>query len=82
MPYLISLGAGFVVGLLYWLVRVQSPAPPLIALAGLLGIVLGEHAMPVIRGQFFPAAQEVKVVQPTAATGNAPATRDGESVSK
>jgi len=36
MSYLISLGAGLVVGLLYYLVRVQSPAPPLIALAGLL----------------------------------------------
>jgi len=63
MPYLISLGAGFVVGLLYWLVRVQSPAPPLIALAGLLGIVLGEHAVPVIRAQLLPAAHVAEVSQ-------------------
>jgi XapX domain-containing protein len=61
MPYLLSLGAGFVVGLLYWLVRVQSPAPPLVALAGLLGIVLGEHAVPVIRAQLFPAAHVAEV---------------------
>ncbi|ABB08546.1 DUF1427 family protein [Burkholderia lata] len=54
MPYLISLAAGFVVGLLYSLVRVQSPAPPLIALVGLLGIVLGEHAIPFVQAQLRP----------------------------
>jgi XapX domain-containing protein len=51
MSYLIALGAGLVVGLLYYLVRVQSPAPPLIALAGLLGIVIGEHAIPFVQAQ-------------------------------
>jgi XapX domain-containing protein len=51
MSYLISLGVGLVVGLLYYLVRVQSPAPPLIALAGLLGIVIGEHAIPFVQAQ-------------------------------
>jgi XapX domain-containing protein len=61
MSYVISLGAGFAVGLLYWLMRVQSPAPPLIALAGLLGIVLGEHAIPAIQGQLFAAAHEARV---------------------
>jgi XapX domain-containing protein len=53
MGYIISLGVGFAVGLLYWLLKVQSPAPPLIALAGLLGMVLGEHAIPVVKAQFF-----------------------------
>jgi XapX domain-containing protein len=53
MSYLISLGVGFVVGLAYWLLKVQSPAPPLIALAGLLGMVLGEHAIPVAKAQLF-----------------------------
>jgi XapX domain-containing protein len=53
MSYLISLGVGFVVGLAYWLLKVQSPAPPLIALAGLLGMVLGEHAIPMAKTQFF-----------------------------
>jgi XapX domain-containing protein len=58
MSYLISLGAGLVVGLLYYLVRVQSPAPPLIALAGLLGIVIGEHAIPFVQAQIrTPEAQ-------------------------
>ncbi|CAG9225761.1 XapX domain-containing protein [Paraburkholderia tropica] len=58
MSYLISLGAGLVVGLLYYFSRVQSPAPPLIALAGLLGIVIGEHAIPFVQAQLKqPVAQ-------------------------
>ncbi|MGU7782109.1 DUF1427 family protein [Burkholderia sp. PU8-34] len=60
MPYLISLAAGIVVGLLYSLVRVQSPAPPLIALMGLLGIVLGEHAIPFVQAQLRPPAAQVQ----------------------
>jgi len=63
MPYLISLAAGFVVGMLYRLVRVQSPAPPLIALAGLLGIVLGEHTIPVVRAHLFPESVQVQQLE-------------------
>jgi len=48
-PYLVSLAAGLVVGLLYNLADVRSPAPPIVALIGLLGMVLGEHAIPVVR---------------------------------
>jgi XapX domain-containing protein len=66
MNYLISLGVGFGVGLLYWLLKVQSPAPPLVALAGLLGMVLGEHAIPVVSAQLF-AQNRVEVVQPAQA---------------
>jgi XapX domain-containing protein len=39
--YLVSLFMGFVVGAAYGLVHVRSPAPPMIALAGLFGMVLG-----------------------------------------
>ncbi|KAG8153796.1 DUF1427 family protein [Burkholderia catarinensis] len=60
MPYLISLAAGLAVGLLYSLVRVQSPAPPLIALVGLLGIVLGEHAIPFVQAQLRPPVVQVQ----------------------
>ena len=63
MGYIISLGVGFGVGLLYWLLKVQSPAPPLIALAGLLGMVLGEHAIPVVKAQFF-AQSAVQAASP------------------
>jgi XapX domain-containing protein len=48
-PYLISLAAGLLMGLLYNLLNVRSPAPPAIALVGLLGMVLGEQALPVAR---------------------------------
>ena len=38
----ISFVVGLGVGVLYGLVRVKSPAPPIVALVGLLGMVLGE----------------------------------------
>jgi XapX domain-containing protein len=45
--YLISAGAGILVGVVYSLLNVRSPAPPLVALVGLLGILIGEQAIPV-----------------------------------
>jgi XapX domain-containing protein len=72
MSYLISLGAGLVVGLLYYFSRVQSPAPPLIALAGLLGIVIGEHAIPFVQAHWSA---------PQAQTQSAPPQRDVLSAS-
>jgi len=42
---LVSFAVGLMVGVAYALLRVKSPAPPLVALAGLLGIVAGEHAI-------------------------------------
>lgn len=49
MAYLVSLGAGLLAGLLYSLLGVRSPAPPTIALIGLLGILIGEQAVPVAK---------------------------------
>ncbi|MEN2787867.1 XapX domain-containing protein [Sphingomonas qilianensis] len=46
-PYLLSLGAGLLVGIVYSLLGVRSPAPPAIALVGLLGILIGEQAIPL-----------------------------------
>lgn len=40
---LISFAVGLGVGVIYALVRVKSPAPPIIALLGLLGMVFGEQ---------------------------------------
>ena len=45
--YLVSLGAGLLVGIIYSLLNVRSPAPPLVALIGLLGILIGEQVIPV-----------------------------------
>lgn len=44
--YLMSLGAGLLVGIIYSLLQVRSPAPPVVALVGLLGILLGEQVVP------------------------------------
>jgi XapX domain-containing protein len=54
--YLVSLGAGVVVGVVYSLMNVRSPAPPLVALVGLLGILLGEQLIPVSRHLFAGAS--------------------------
>ncbi|WP_380784731.1 DUF1427 family protein [Sphingomonas sp. R86521] len=48
-PYLISLAAGLLIGGIYSLLGVKSPAPPTIALVGLLGILLGEQIVPIAR---------------------------------
>lgn len=40
-PLLLSLAAGVLIGLFYGLLKVRSPAPPAIALVGLLGMLLG-----------------------------------------
>jgi XapX domain-containing protein len=45
--YLLSLGAGILVGVIYSLLNVRSPAPPLVALVGLLGILIGEQVLPI-----------------------------------
>jgi XapX domain-containing protein len=47
--YLISLGAGLLVGVIYSLLNVRSPAPPVVALIGLLGMLLGEQIIPVAK---------------------------------
>ena len=41
---LISFAVGLIVGVVYGVIRVKSPAPPIVALLGLLGMVLGEQA--------------------------------------
>jgi XapX domain-containing protein len=47
--YLISLGAGVLVGVIYGLLSVRSPAPPVIALIGLAGMLLGEQLVPLAK---------------------------------
>jgi XapX domain-containing protein len=48
--YLISLAAGILVGVIYALLHVRSPAPPVVALVGLLGILVGEQIPPLVKG--------------------------------
>jgi XapX domain-containing protein len=47
--YLLSLGAGLLVGIVYSLLNVRSPAPPVVALIGLFGILIGEQVIPVAK---------------------------------
>lgn len=47
--YLLSLAFGLLVGVNYGVLNVRSPAPPIIALIGLLGILLGEQIPPLLR---------------------------------
>ena len=47
--YVLSLGAGLLVGVIYSLLNVRSPAPPIVALVGPFGILVGEQIPPLIR---------------------------------
>jgi XapX domain-containing protein len=44
----LSLIAGFVVGIGYGMCGIRSPAPPAIALLGLLGMLAGERAIALV----------------------------------
>jgi XapX domain-containing protein len=48
-PYLVALAIGLMVGAIYSLLGTRSPAPPAIALLGLLGMLLGEQAVPLAK---------------------------------
>jgi len=60
-PYLVALAVGLLVGLIYGVLKVRSPAPPTIALVGLLGILLGEQAVPLVRSLFAPPARAAAI---------------------
>ncbi|HUN97297.1 MAG TPA: DUF1427 family protein [Bradyrhizobium sp.] len=48
----LSLVAGLVAGIGYGLCGIRSPAPPAIALLGLLGMLAGEHGVLLVRRHF------------------------------
>jgi len=50
--YVVSMAVGLLVGVIYALFNVRSPAPPVIALVGLLGILLGEQIPPLVKHTF------------------------------
>lgn len=55
--YLVALLMGLAVGGAYGLVQVRSPAPPMIALVGLFGMLLGQHAVDLAKRCFVRPAQ-------------------------
>jgi XapX domain-containing protein len=76
--YLVSLGAGVLVGIIYGLLNVRSPAPPAIALIGLLGMLIGEQVVPLttklLKGEPITSAWFANECIPkiTGAPGSAP----------
>jgi XapX domain-containing protein len=48
-PYLVSLAVGLLIGVIYALLNVRSPAPPVVALVGLLGILVGEQVPSLVK---------------------------------
>jgi XapX domain-containing protein len=47
--YAVALAAGVLVGIFYGCIGVRSPAPPMVALVGLFGILLGEQVVPLTK---------------------------------
>lgn len=64
--YLVSLGVGLAVGLIYGLLNVRSPAPPVIALIGLLGMLIGEQIVPLVRAAVHRAPDPIVKSEPPA----------------
>lgn len=84
--YLLSLGVGVLVGVLYGALNVRSPAPPIVALLGLLGMLLGEQVGPVARrilaGQPLTAAWFSRECTPKITGVTAPEPDHGDPVSR
>lgn len=47
--FLVSICTGVLVGVIYAVLNVKSPAPPVVALLGLLGMLAGEQAVPLVK---------------------------------
>ena len=60
--YIVSIATGLLVGIIYGFLNVRSPAPPVIALVGLLGILLGEQVPPLLRQLWQPQQAHEKQV--------------------
>lgn len=45
MPYIYAIFAGTVVGAIYAALHVKAPAPPIIALTGLAGMLIASHML-------------------------------------
>jgi XapX domain-containing protein len=76
-PMLISFLVGLVVGAIYALLRVRSPAPPLIALAGLLGMVWGEQLVQQVLAR--KASEPAKTARRITDNKRTMASAEGES---
>ena len=66
---LISLAAGVLIGLRYAVLKVRSPAPPALALIGLLGMLAGEQATRHLLSRDGVPPPQVTVPQAASQTG-------------
>ncbi|EOZ7624772.1 TPA: DUF1427 family protein [Enterobacter mori] len=66
---LISLAAGVLIGLMYAVLKVRSPAPPALALIGLLGMLAGEQATRHLLSRDGVPPPQVTVPQANSQTG-------------
>ena len=76
--FLLSLGVGVLVGVVYGLLNVRSPAPPIVALLGLLGMLAGEQVVQVGKRHLSGAPPTVNWVRHESTPrsfGNLPAPR-------
>jgi XapX domain-containing protein len=75
--YLASLILGVAVGVVYGFVKVRSPAPPAIALLGLLGMLAGEQAVSLVRSHMFKNGVQLSVSSDRGGAAIADGVRDG-----
>ena len=90
-PYLLSLAVGILVGIIYAVLNVRSPAPPAIALIGLLGMLVGEQIVPIVtrvitgesvtvawlRGECIPKITGAPLHEPSRQQASIPPDRSG-----
>ncbi len=83
--YVVSLLVGLLVGAIYGLLGVRSPAPPVVALRRLRGMLLGEQGVAIGRRAFsgkpVTAAWVSKQCVPRIVGTNAPYRASGDDVS-
>ena len=75
-----SFATGLLAGAVFWALHVRSPAPPWLALTGLLGMVIGEHAAGRLSKNLFrsrPAQSRDGSRHSPVPTGPARGTADG-----
>jgi XapX domain-containing protein len=58
-PYFESLVLGLGVGIIYGFAKIRSPAPPAIALLGLLGVLAGEQVVSLTRSYLFKSSVQL-----------------------
>jgi XapX domain-containing protein len=70
--YVASLAIGLLIGIIYASFGVRSPAPPIVSLLGLLGILAGEQLPIALKNITANVAARHAFASPVKGTANAP----------